>query len=107
METIYDEYVSVQKEIDVLEERKKGIRERIQAELPAEGFKSEVVTAVWKTSKKWQYSPQVEAKEAEIKAKEAEIEPIAKELKDLKTVEELQGVATLIEEKKTLAITVK
>lgn len=107
METLYDEYIVVQKEIDALEEKKKSLRERIQLELPPEGFKNEAITVSWTTNKKWQYSPQVAAKEAEIKAIEASIEPIAKELKDLKTVEELQGVAVVIEEKKGLLVKVK
>lgn len=90
--TIYEDYAVVQKDIDVLEAKKELLREKISQELPEEGFKSDIITAIWKSTKKWKYSPKVDELNAELKA--------------TKKTEEETGVA-VAEETKTLAITVK
>lgn len=93
MESIYDEYVFVQKEIEALEAKKEALREKISAELPEEGIKTERLTAVWKTVKKWKYS--------------GKVDELTQQLKDQKKEEEEKGVAEVVDEKKQLAITVK
>ncbi len=90
--TNYEQYVDISKKIETLEAEKEVVREKISAELPEEGFKDESITAFWKTTKKWKYSPKVDGITAELKA--------------TKKAEEEDGTATP-EETKTLAITVK
>jgi hypothetical protein len=91
MET-YKQYIEVSKKIEALEAEKDVLREKISAELPEEGYKDETLTAFWKTSKKWKYSPKVDGLNAELKA--------------TKKAEEEDGTATA-EESKILTITVK
>ena len=91
MET-YKQYVDVSKKIEALEAEKEVLREKISAELPEEGYKDETLTAFWKLTKKWKYSPKVDGLNTELKA--------------TKKAEEENGTATA-EETKTLAITVK
>lgn len=89
---LYDEYIILSKEIKTLEEKQKSIREKIEAQLPEEGYKDERITAFWNTRKTWTYSPNVEKSVNKLKA--------------LKKKEEDEGIATA-EEKKVLTISVK
>jgi hypothetical protein len=89
---MYEQYVKVSKQIETLEAEKEVLRGKISAELPEDGFKDETITAFWKSTKKWKYSPKVDGLTAELKA--------------TKKIEEESGVATS-EESKILAITVK
>lgn len=91
MET-YKQYVEVIKKIEALEAEKEVLRTKISDELPEDGYKDETITAFWKITKKWKYSPKVDGLETELKA--------------TKKLEEEEGIATA-EEKKSLAITVK
>ena len=90
--TKYEEYALLQKEIDVLDAKKELLRAEIEAILPQEGFKSEIITAYWTMKKKYEYSPKVKGIEAELKATKKE--------------EEENGTAK-IEELKQLTIKVK
>ena len=56
---IYQQYCDIQKKIDLLEAEKEVLRSKISESLPEEGYKDENITAFWKTSKKWTYSPKL------------------------------------------------
>lgn len=92
MDKNFEEYIKLSKEIEVLETQKEVIREKIQLELPAEGFKNDFVNAIWKSKKTWKYS--------------SKIDDLSLGLKTAKKAEEDSGVAS-VEEVKQLAITVK
>lgn len=89
---IYKQYCELQKKIDLLEEEKDVLRAKISDSLPEDGYKDEDITAFWKTTKKWQYSPKVKGLETELKA--------------TKKAEEESGEAKF-EEVKSLTISVK
>jgi len=89
---IYKQYVEVQKKIEALEAEKEVLREKISAELPEDGYKDETITAYWKLSTKWKYSPKVDGLTAKLKL--------------TKRAEEENGTATS-EESKGLAIMIK
>jgi hypothetical protein len=111
---IYEQYVEVQKQIKTLEVEKEALRVKISAELPEEGVKNGMITAIWRTSKKWVYPASVKELEVNvteaikpIKDKfEAEIKPLQESIETAKKLAEENGTATA-EETKTLAITVK
>lgn len=88
----YQQYVELQKQIDVLEAQKEELREEIGTWLPTDGYKDETITAFWTTKKSWKYSPRVDGLNAELKA--------------TKKQEEEEGIATA-EETKQLTIKVK
>lgn len=112
--TKYEEYVALQKEIDVLEGKKNLLRDDISAILPAEGFKNETINALWRTSKKITYPEDVKTLESNVKEAikpieekyQAEIKPLLESVEVAKKLAEDNGTVT-VEEKKTLAITVK
>lgn len=89
---MYEKYIEIQNQIDVLESQKDSIRKKIEETLPTEGFKNEKINAFWTTKKKWTYSPKVKGLEAEIKA--------------TKEKEEEEGLAKF-EEVKQLTIKIK
>lgn len=91
MET-YKEYADIQKQINLLEDRKEALRAKITLELPAEGTENDFVKAIWKTKRKWAYSPAVDS------LKEA--------LDTQKDKEEREGIAKA-EETKELNIKIK
>lgn len=88
----YKQYIELQKELDLLEEKKDVLRKEIEAELPEEGYKDEVINVFWTIKKKWEYSPKVKGLETELKA--------------TKKDEEEKGIATS-EEVKQLTIKIK
>ena len=90
--TKYEEYALLQKDINILEAKKDLLRSEIAEILPEEGFKSEIITAFWKITKKWKYSKNVDH--------------IVESLKETKKREEEDGSATA-EESKQLTISVK
>ena len=89
---LYKQYVELEKQIVELEAKKDLLRADIAKSLPEDGYKDETITAFWKTTKKWKYSPKVDGLNAELKA--------------TKKDEEEKGIAKF-EESKQLAITVK
>jgi len=112
--TKYEEYALLQKDIEVLEAKKNLLREEISAELPDEGFKSDIITAIWRVSKKYSYPEDVKTLESNVKEAikpieekfKADIKPLTDSIETAKKLSEENGTAT-IQETKTLAITVK
>lgn len=101
--SVYDQYVQLDHEISLIEEKKKVLREKIAAELPPEGYKDPRITAFWKESKKWTYPEEVVKLQEETTAK---IEPMLDEVKAAKKQAEEDGTAT-VEITKQLNISVK
>lgn len=89
---LYQKYAELDKQISLLEEQKKAIREEISESLPEDGVKNEFITAFWTIKKKWSYSPVVES--------------LTENLKSTKEKEEEDGTAKF-EEIKQLTIKTK
>ena len=92
MEKSYEEYIEIVKQIEELEAKKEVLRTDIAKILPAEGFRTDAISAFWTLKKKWTYSPKVEGLTAELKA--------------TKKKEEEEGTA-ISEEERQLTIKVK
>ena len=81
---VYEEYAKTKQEIADLEEKRKELELLVMTRLEQDGLKDEVSVYghFYSLSRKsWEYSEEVKAK--------------AKELSDLKKVEELKGIATI------------
>lgn len=94
--TKYQEYALLQKQIEELDAKKELLRAEIEAILPEEGFKDDIINIFWTNKKKWTYTEKVT--ETEKKLKET--------VSALKKVEEENGDAKC-EEIKQLTIKVK
>lgn len=92
----YEEYALLQKEIDVLDAKKELLRAEIEAILPEDGFKNDVVNAFWTKKTKWTYTDKVSETEKQLK----------ETINSLKKLEEENGDAKS-EEIKQLTIKVK
>lgn len=114
MTTIYEQYASLQKQIEELDAKKELLRAEIEVILPKEGFKNDVLTASWRTFKKYQYPEDVKTLENNVKEAikpieekfKAEIKPLTESIETAKKLAEENGTAK-VEETKSLVIKVK
>jgi hypothetical protein len=112
--TKYEEYALLQKEIDVLDAKKELLRAEIEKDLPKEGFKSDILDAGWRVTKRYSYPENVKILEDNVKEAikpieekfKEEIRPLTESVETAKKLSEENGTA-ILEEKKQLVIKVK
>lgn len=84
---MYQAYIEIQKQIDLLEEKKDLLRKEIKLALPEEGYKDDFIKIFWTVKNKYEYSPKVKGLQVELETtmKKEEEEGIAdkKEVRQL------------------------
>jgi len=85
--TKYEEYATLQKEIDVLEAKKELLRADIENDLPEEGYKDEIINVFWTNRKKWTYTDKVTETEKKLKETVGALKKLEEENGDAKSEE--------------------